>query len=123
MADEDKWRQRFNLFMGIRLFGLLVFFTGLAIVFTNLLRPGGWPVVGSIVMILGLLEARLEPGAVLIVRQLLARHGQDAAAGRQAAVAMGLEQGRHQLAPGQITRAAEQDQVERHAVFTSKPRA
>jgi hypothetical protein len=61
MPDEDKWRQRFNLFMGIRLFGLLVFFAGLAIVFTNLLRPGGWPVVGSIVMILGLLDSVVAP--------------------------------------------------------------
>jgi hypothetical protein len=61
MPDEDIWRQRFNLFMGIRLFGLLVFFAGLAIVFTNLLRPGGWPVVGSIVMILGLLYSVVAP--------------------------------------------------------------
>lgn len=61
MTDEDKWRRRFNLFMGIRLFGLLVFFAGLAIVFTNLLRPGGWPVVGSIVMILGLLDSVIAP--------------------------------------------------------------
>jgi hypothetical protein len=34
---------------------------GLAIVFTNLLRPGGWPVVGSIVMILGLLDSVVAP--------------------------------------------------------------
>lgn len=61
MTDEDKWRRRFNLFMGIRLFGLLIFFAGLAIVFTNLLRPGGWPVVGSIVMILGLLDSVVAP--------------------------------------------------------------
>jgi hypothetical protein len=61
VTDEDKWRRRFNLFMGIRLFGLLVFFAGLAIAFTNLLRPGGWPVVGSIVMILGLLDSVVAP--------------------------------------------------------------
>lgn len=61
MTDEDKWRRRFNLFMGIRLFGLLVFFAGLAIVFTNLLRPGGWPMVGSIVMILGLVDSVIAP--------------------------------------------------------------
>lgn len=61
MTDEDKWRQRFNLFMGIRLFGLLVFFAGLAIIFTDLLRPGGWPIVGSIVMILGLLDSVVAP--------------------------------------------------------------
>jgi hypothetical protein len=61
VTDEDKWRRRFNLFMGIRLFGLLVFFAGLAIAFTNLLRPGGWPVVGSIVIILGLLDSVVAP--------------------------------------------------------------
>lgn len=61
MTDEDKWRQRFNLFMGIRLFGLFMFFAGLAIVFTDLLRPGGWPIVGSIVMILGLLDSVVGP--------------------------------------------------------------
>jgi hypothetical protein len=61
MTDDDKWRRRFNLFMGVRLLGLLVFLAGLAIVFTNLLRPGGWPVVGSVIMILGLLDSVVAP--------------------------------------------------------------
>ncbi len=61
MADEDRWRRRFQLYMGARLFGLATFLAGLAIVFTDLLRPGGWPVVGSIVMVLGLLDAVVAP--------------------------------------------------------------
>lgn len=61
MADDEKWRQRFQLFMGARLLGLATFLAGLAIMFTDLLRPGGWPVVGSILMILGLIDAVVAP--------------------------------------------------------------
>jgi membrane protein implicated in regulation of membrane protease activity len=57
MADEDKWKRRFHLFMAARLFGLAMFLLGIAIMFTGILRPGGWPVAGSIVVILGLLDA------------------------------------------------------------------
>jgi hypothetical protein len=61
MDDEQKWKRRFYLFMGTRLFGLITFLAGLAIVFTDVLRPGGWPVVGSIVMLLGLLDGVVAP--------------------------------------------------------------
>lgn len=61
MADDEKWRQRFQLFMGARLLGLATFLAGLAIMFTDLLRAGGWPVVGSILMILGLIDAVVAP--------------------------------------------------------------
>jgi hypothetical protein len=61
MADEDKWKRRFHLFMAARLFGLAMFLLGIAIMFTGILRPGGWPVVGSIVVILGLLDAVVAP--------------------------------------------------------------
>ena len=61
MDDEAKWKRRFYLFMGARLFGLAVFLTGMAVMFTDLLRPGGWPVVGSILIILGLFDAVLAP--------------------------------------------------------------
>ena len=47
--------------MGARLFGLLRFFAGLAIVFTDLLREGGWPAVGVIIMVLGLADAIVAP--------------------------------------------------------------
>jgi hypothetical protein len=61
MDDEQKWKRRFYLFMGTRLIGLATFLAGLAIVFTDVLRPGGWPVVGSIVMLLGLLDGVVAP--------------------------------------------------------------
>jgi hypothetical protein len=61
MADEGKWKRRFHLFMAARLFGLATFLLGIAIMFTNLLRPDGWPVAGAIVVILGLLDAVVAP--------------------------------------------------------------
>jgi hypothetical protein len=61
MADEDKWKRRFHLFMAARLFGLAMFLLGIAIMFTGILRPGGWSVAGSIVVILGLLDAVVAP--------------------------------------------------------------
>ena len=61
MADEDVWRRRFYLFMGARLFGLLTFLLGLVIVFTDLGRPGGWPVVGAIVMLMGIADSFFAP--------------------------------------------------------------
>lgn len=61
MADEALWKRRFCLYMGARLFGLLTFFAGVAIMFTDLLREGGWPVVGGVVMIAGLADAVLAP--------------------------------------------------------------
>jgi len=61
MDDEERWRRRFLLFMGARLFGLALFLGGLAIVFTDVLRPGGWPAVGAVVIVLGLVDAIAVP--------------------------------------------------------------
>jgi hypothetical protein len=61
MADEATWRRRFHLYMGARLFGLLTLFAGLAIMFTDLLRDGGWPLVGAVVMLFGLADAVIAP--------------------------------------------------------------
>lgn len=61
MDDEAKWKRRFGLFMAARLFGLLVFFAGFAILFTDVLREGGWPVVGAILMVMGLIDAVFAP--------------------------------------------------------------
>lgn len=61
MADEDLWRRRFQVFMLVRLFGLAVFFVGIAIAYSNLLRPGGWPALGAIIAIMGALDAVFAP--------------------------------------------------------------
>ena len=60
-TDEDVARLRLLLYSLVRFGGLLIFFLGLAIMYTNLVRPGGWPQVGAIVAILGVLDAMLAP--------------------------------------------------------------
>jgi len=61
MADEAAWKRRFYLFAGARLFGLATFLAGLAVMFTDILRDGGWPAVGVILMVMGLLDAVVAP--------------------------------------------------------------
>jgi membrane protein implicated in regulation of membrane protease activity len=59
--DEDVARQRLLIYSLVRFGGLIIFFLGVAIMYTNLVRPGGWPQVGAIVAILGVLDAMLAP--------------------------------------------------------------
>jgi hypothetical protein len=58
---EAVYRQRFLVYSAIRLGGLIIFFLGIAIAYSNLVRPGGWPQVGAIVAIVGALDALLMP--------------------------------------------------------------
>ena len=62
MADDDAlWRKRLLLYSLVRLGGLVIFFLGVAIAFTDFVRPGGWPQVGAIIAILGPLDAVFAP--------------------------------------------------------------
>jgi hypothetical protein len=61
MNDEELWRKRFQLFAAIRLFGLLTFMLGLAIAFSDLVRPGGWKLLGGILVVIGVIDAVLAP--------------------------------------------------------------
>jgi membrane protein implicated in regulation of membrane protease activity len=61
MDDEDLWKRRFLVFALIRLAGLATIFLGIAIAYSNLLREGGWPAVGLIVAIMGLIDAVFAP--------------------------------------------------------------
>ena len=61
MADDPKWRNRLLAYTGARAFGLAVFFLGVAIMYTDLVREGGWPQVGAIVAIMGVLDALFAP--------------------------------------------------------------
>ena len=61
MSDEELWRRRFHLFAAVRMVGLLTFLVGVAIAFTDLLRPGGWPLVGGILAIIGAIDALFAP--------------------------------------------------------------
>ena len=59
--DEDVARRRLLLFSLVRLGGLAIFFFGIAIFYTNLVRPGGWPQLGAIVAIMGAIDAMFAP--------------------------------------------------------------
>ena len=61
MADDTTWKRRFYLYMGARLFGVATFLIGLAVALTDLLREGGWPVVGGILMLFGVIDAVFAP--------------------------------------------------------------
>lgn len=61
MADEDIWRRRYFVYTAVRIGGLAVFFLGIAIGFTSLVREGGWPRVGAIIAILGVIDALFAP--------------------------------------------------------------
>ena len=61
MIDEDLARRRLLIYSLVRLGGLVIFFLGLAIMYTSLVRPGGWPQLGAIVAILGVVDSVLAP--------------------------------------------------------------
>lgn len=61
MDDDSKWQKRLLLYSLVRFGGLAFFFIGLAIIYTNILRRGGWPQLGAVVAILGALDALFAP--------------------------------------------------------------
>ena len=61
MADKETWRRRFYIFMGVRLLGVVIFLSGFGIAFTGVARPGGWPALGAIVILLGVADAVVAP--------------------------------------------------------------
>jgi hypothetical protein len=61
MADENQWRRRFFAYSAVRLAGLAIFFFGLAVAYSNLLREGGWPRLGAIIAILGAIDTVFAP--------------------------------------------------------------
>jgi hypothetical protein len=59
--DDAVARRRLLLYSLVRLAGLAIFFLGIAIMYTSLVRPGGWPQVGAIVAILGAIDSLFAP--------------------------------------------------------------
>ena len=59
--DDDKARQRLLIYTLVRFGGLMIFFLGIAIMYTNLARPGGWPQLGAVVAIMGVIDAMFAP--------------------------------------------------------------
>ena len=61
MTDSDVWRKRFLVFTAVRVAGLVVFLLGMAVAFSDLLRPGGWKLVGGILIVCGVIDAVFAP--------------------------------------------------------------
>ncbi len=62
MSDDDLlWKKRFQLFALVRLAGLAVFLLGMAVMLTDLVRPGGWPLLGAILVAVGVIDAVIGP--------------------------------------------------------------
>ena len=62
MDDDTRARNRLlALYGSCALAALAIFFLGIAIIYTNLVRPGGWPQLGAIVAILGVIDALFAP--------------------------------------------------------------
>jgi membrane protein implicated in regulation of membrane protease activity len=63
VTDEEAKRQ-FIIFAILRVGGLVLFLLGIAIAFTDLLKPGGWKLLGGILAIVGAIEAVVSPRLV-----------------------------------------------------------
>ncbi len=76
MDDDKKTRNRLLTATAVRLGGLAIFFLGIAIIYTDLIRPGGWPQIGAIVVILGVIDAILAPRLLRMAWDEQDRQGQ-----------------------------------------------
>ena len=61
MPDERVYRNRLLAYTGARAFGLAIMLLGLAIIYSDLVRDGGWPQLGAIVAIMGVIDALVAP--------------------------------------------------------------
>ena len=61
MDEEATFRKRFLAYTAVRFGGLAIFFLGVALIYTDVLRAGGWPQVGAIVAIIGVIDAFFAP--------------------------------------------------------------
>ena len=62
MDDNDvRARNRLLAYTAARAAGLAIFFLGIAIIYSDLARPGGWPQLGAIVAIMGVVDALFAP--------------------------------------------------------------
>ena len=55
LVTDDQWRNRFIAINLVRIGGTLVVLLGLAIWYTDMVRPGGWPGLGLPLALIGLL--------------------------------------------------------------------
>lgn len=61
MADEEVWKKRFLIFSLARLVGLAMILLGVAVAYSDLLRDGGWPLLGLVIAVMGAIDALFSP--------------------------------------------------------------
>ena len=61
MDQDDLFRKRLLIYTLVRMGGVAIFLLGVAIVYTNVIRRGGWPQLGAVVAILGVADAFFAP--------------------------------------------------------------
>jgi hypothetical protein len=61
LRDDAVWRKRLLSQALVRAMGVAIFFLGIAIGYSDLLRAGGWPQIGAIVALLGVVDALVAP--------------------------------------------------------------
>jgi hypothetical protein len=61
MTDEAIWKKRFHTYALVRLFGVATFLFGVFTAFTDIVRDGGWPLLGGVLAIVGVVDAVFAP--------------------------------------------------------------
>lgn len=61
MDDEATWKRRFLIFAAMRLSGLALMLAGMGIALGDFVRPGGWPLLGGVLIVVGLIDALVMP--------------------------------------------------------------
>ena len=61
MDDGGQARNRLLAYTAVRLGGLAIFLMGIAVMYTDWLRRGGWPQVGAVIAIMGIIDAFFAP--------------------------------------------------------------
>lgn len=60
MTDEEA-KRRLLTYTAMRALGVAIFLFGIAVMYTSILRPGGWPQVGAVLAIVGVIDGLLMP--------------------------------------------------------------
>lgn len=61
ISEDNAARNRLLIYTLLRFGGLAIFFVGIAIIYTDMVRPGGWPQLGALIAIAGVIDAVLAP--------------------------------------------------------------
>jgi xanthosine utilization system XapX-like protein len=61
MDDEAIWRNRFAVFMAVRVLAVVLVLIGLGVWVGDYVRAGGWPLLGGVLVAAGLFDGLIVP--------------------------------------------------------------